>query len=112
MANLNENGGAGNGNPAPAGKPKPKRAATVFEAAPGRWVLTLTTWPPRSAAVDVHYHLTAVPCQLGGLGFEVAHLEIDGGWYYHVRLDGPASTCDCRGFEAHRHCKHVESLLA
>jgi hypothetical protein len=79
---------------------------------PNRSVLTLTHFFPRKAAEDTHYHLTAVPSDLGGVAFQVAHLEVDGGWIYHVRLDGAASTCDCRGFEAHRHCKHVESLLA
>jgi hypothetical protein len=96
--------------PAPAGKPR--RTFDVYEAAPGRWVLTLTYWHPRRSAEDTSYHLSQIPTDLGGLAFKVAHLEVDGGWTYHVRLDGPRSSCDCRGFEAHRHCKHVEALLA
>lgn len=36
---------------------------------------------------------------------------------YNVALDvqqveEPSHTCDCRGFEGHGHCKHVDSLLA
>jgi len=31
---------------------------------------------------------------------------------YAVCLSDPDSECDCKGFESHGHCKHVESLLA
>src|SRR5262245_22568620 len=34
------------------------------------------------------------------------------GTSYAVCLSGPDSTCDCKGFTSHGHCKHVESLLA
>jgi hypothetical protein len=30
---------------------------------------------------------------------------------YHVNLDGQHSTCDCRGFERWRSCKHLDTLL-
>ena len=75
-------------------------------------MLTLSQFFPRRSAIDTHYFLRAVPCQLGGLGFEVEHLQADGGAVYHARLDGAKSTCDCPGFEHHRRCKHVSALLA
>src|SRR5262249_38739916 len=31
---------------------------------------------------------------------------------YAVYLAGADSVCDCKGFEAHNHCKHVEALRA
>ena len=34
------------------------------------------------------------------------------GTSYAVNLSGPDSTCDCKGFDSHGHCKHCESLLA
>src|SRR5262245_64681507 len=34
------------------------------------------------------------------------------GTSYAVLLSGPDSECDCKGFESHGHCKHVDSLLA
>jgi hypothetical protein len=34
------------------------------------------------------------------------------GTSYAVLLAGTDSECDCKGFESHGHCKHVESLLA
>ena len=34
------------------------------------------------------------------------------GTSYAVNLSGTDSECDCKGFESHGHCKHVESLLA
>lgn len=31
---------------------------------------------------------------------------------YSVNLDGEESLCECRGFERHHHCKHIEVLIA
>jgi hypothetical protein len=54
------------------------------------------------------YTLESVPADHGkGL---LLHKE--DGASYAVCLSGPDSTCDCRGFDSHGHCKHVESLLA
>ena len=55
------------------------------------------------------YALEAFPSQMGERG--VALTKPDG-TAYHVNLDGRASTCDCKGFDSHGHCKHCESLLA
>ena len=44
-----------------------------------------------------------------GRGFELTKPD---GTIYHVCLDGLCSTCDCKGFTKHSHCKHVESLTA
>ena len=50
-----------------------------------------------------------IPSQMGGRGM-ILHKH--DGTSYTVRLDGPDSTCDCKGFDSHGHCKHCESLLA
>jgi hypothetical protein len=31
---------------------------------------------------------------------------------YDVNLDGQFSSCECKGFLRHNHCKHLESLTA
>jgi hypothetical protein len=48
-----------------------------------------------------------------GHGFELAKVNADpAAEVYHVNLDGLESSCDCKGFLRHSHCKHVEGLLA
>ena len=54
------------------------------------------------------YTLESIPSDFGrGL-----LLHKPDGTSYSVCLSGPDSACDCKGFESHVHCKHVESLLA
>jgi hypothetical protein len=55
------------------------------------------------------YLLSLVPSAFGR-GFLLVKLlgEHDG---YHVNLDGPRSSCECKGFLAHgKPCKHVGGL--
>jgi hypothetical protein len=56
------------------------------------------------------YILLAVPSDFGR-GFLLTKIlgEHDA---YHVNLNGSESLCDCKGHEAHGHCKHVEGLAA
>jgi hypothetical protein len=49
-----------------------------------------------------------------GRAVEFRKLDGIGSTVYHVLIqDGPAGggTCDCRGFEAHDHCKHRDLVL-
>ena len=55
------------------------------------------------------YFLEPIPSQIGGRGL-ILHKH--DGTSYAVCLSGPDSTCDCKGFVSHGHCKHCESLLA
>lgn len=105
------------GNPAPQQQPppapppeRPKRTASLWEATAGRWVLTLTEFPPRSAAQDTHYHVYPQPSQWGR-AFRLEKLPDSGGETYLVLLDD-RPTCSCPGFGRHKHCKHVEAPLA
>lgn len=61
---------------------------------------------------DKSYFLRRLDNDLGGLAFEVQAFGSKD--RYHVLLhDDPAvQSCDCRGFVAHGHCKHVEGLVA
>src|SRR2546421_1487433 len=62
----------------------------------------------RAEQVDA-YFLEPIPSQMGGRGL-ILHKH--DGTSYCVRLDGSDSSCDCKGFVSHGHCKHCESLLA
>ena len=64
-------------------------------------------FPRRADALDT-YTVEPLPADYGrGL-----LLTKPDGQSYHVNLAGADSTCDCKGFESHCHCKHTESLLA
>jgi hypothetical protein len=57
------------------------------------------------------YALHEVPCEIGGRGFAVHRLGL--GELYHVRVGAPEDcSCECKGFLAHGHCRHVLGLLA
>jgi hypothetical protein len=92
-------------------KPYTHRTCYVWQPTAGVWVLTLTHFFKRKAAEDTHYYLKAIPSDWGRV-FEVKHLDADGGETYHVCLTSDGPCCDCKGFVAHQHCKHAESLTA
>src|SRR5262245_59388816 len=71
-------------------------------------VLVIRQVRPRAGdAVDA-YTLEPIPSDHGrGL-----LLHKHDGTSYAVCLSGPDSECDCKGFESHGHCKHVDNLLA
>ncbi len=55
------------------------------------------------------YWLHEIGSDIGGRGFV---LEKFAGETYHVHVTGPAAAmCDCRGHEAHGHCKHADAVL-
>jgi hypothetical protein len=89
---------------------KPERSH-VLEDREGALVLTITLQQGRQEHT-VAYHLTEIPADWGR-GFELRKSVPDASEseVYHVNLDGQHSTCDCRGFERWRSCKHLDTLL-
>lgn len=58
-----------------------------------------------------HYTFREIPCEIGGRGFALHKTGV--GNLYHVRVGSPAETsCECLGFLAHGHCKHIDGLTA
>jgi hypothetical protein len=91
---------------------KPERSH-VLEDREGALVLTITLQQGRQEHT-VAYHLTEIGADWGH-GFELRKSVPDAlpgeESVYHVNLDGQHSTCDCRGFERWRTCKHLDTLL-
>jgi hypothetical protein len=89
---------------------KPQRHATLGNPCNGVRALCLTVGKDRFG-----YYITALETSWG-LAFRLvkfAHQVEEGEPdHYDVNLDGARSTCECRGYLRHRHCKHIESLLA
>ena len=57
------------------------------------------------------YTFREIPCEIGGRGFAVHRLGL--GNLYHVRVGRRDDcSCECLGFLAHDHCRHIEGLLA
>jgi hypothetical protein len=57
------------------------------------------------------YVFREIPCDIGGRGFLTHRLGL--GAVYHVRVGKPEDrSCECMGFLAHGHCKHIEGLEA
>ena len=71
-------------------------------------VLVIRQVRPRAGDAIDAYTLEPIPSDYGrGL-----LLHKYDGTSYAVNLSGTDSTCDCKGFDSHGHCKHCESLLA
>jgi hypothetical protein len=65
----------------------------------------------RAGDEDTFYTVRELPCEIGGRGFAVHKTGL--GALYHVRIGGPEDcSCECKGFLAHGHCRHVLGLLA
>jgi hypothetical protein len=61
--------------------------------------------------VSTFYVLHEVRCDIGGRGFAVHRLGL--GNLYHVRVGEPADcSCECLGYLAHGHCRHLLGLQA
>lgn len=64
------------------------------------------------------YWLHQIPCDLEGKGWQVDKFPCDckpgEPVTYHVMISADAShsTCECKGFLVHGHCKHIDSLTA
>jgi hypothetical protein len=92
----------------PAHKPA-RRTATLLRDG-GHITLNLTEEFVRTVKVT-YYHLSAVPADFGA-AFELEKFscEKDPGTY-HVHIDATlGDSCDCKGFVAHRHCKHLGAV--
>jgi hypothetical protein len=60
---------------------------------------------------STHYTFHEIPCFIGGRGFVVHRLGL--GQVYHVRIGRRTEcSCECLGFLAHGHCRHILGLLA
>jgi hypothetical protein len=94
--------------PAPRQRKKPARFARLVRPAADVLVLSLRTVRPRAGDTIDAYTLESIPADHGkGL-----LLHKPDRTSYAVRLSGPDSSCDCRGFDSHGHCKHTSALLA
>ena len=47
-----------------------------------------------------------------GVGLKLEKFSALGGEVYDVNLDGPRSSCECKGFLRWGHCKHVSACKA
>jgi hypothetical protein len=57
------------------------------------------------------YTIHEFPCEIGGRGFAVHRLGL--GQLYHVRIAADDDcSCECLGFLAHQHCRHILGLQA
>jgi len=97
--------------PAPRQRKKPVRFCKIVHNPSGYGYDVLVIRQPRPKSVDLvdYYAVEAFPSYMGERGIELTKRD---GTVYHVNLSGSDSTCDCKGFTSHGHCKHVESLLA
>ena len=97
--------------PAPRQRRKPARFCKMVRNPSGFGydVLVIRQERPKSADLLDAYAVEAFPSHMGERGIELTKGD---GTAYHVNLSGADSTCDCKGFTSHGHCKHVESLLA
>src|SRR5437588_12601844 len=90
---------------------KPARFCKIV-CNPSGWgydVLVIRQPRPKSADRVDYYTVEAFPSYMGERGIELTKGD---GTVYHVNLDGRSSTCDCKRFDSHGHCKHCEGLLA
>src|SRR5262245_9874965 len=96
---------------APRQRRKPARFCKIVPNPSGFGYDVLVIRQPRPKSSDQvdYYTVEAFPSHMGERGIELTKAD---GTVYHVNLSGTDSTCDCKGFVAHGHCKHVESLLA
>ena len=86
---------------------KPARFCKLAHVGDATILLIRRCYPRRADALDT-YTVEPLPADYGrGL-----LLTKPDGTSYCVNLSGADSTCDCKGFEQHGHCKHTESLLA
>ena len=62
------------------------------------------------------FFVDRIASQIGGAGFRLTkfeqHQRGEDDAAYSVLLDGERSTCECKGYIRHGHCRHVEALTA
>jgi hypothetical protein len=58
------------------------------------------------------YFVDKVPSDFG-TAFKLEKCNYDGNdTTYHTLLDGQRSSCECKGYLRHHHCKHIDGLTA
>ena len=80
----------------------------LLDVGEGRRVLVIRVTEGRKAK-ETYYHLTKLATDFGR-GFRLHKSDFDGGEVYHVNLDGPRSTCECKGWLRWGHCKHRDAM--
>ena len=105
-------------------RPKPARSVRILEQPCvdsdfwGAIEISMTTGVRSPRTEKTVYLVRFIPSDFGNgaVGFEVEKLDADLAAVetYHVHLsDNPAEvSCDCKGHEAHGHCKHREGIEA
>ena len=98
---------------------KPERTVYLGPVIPGSpnrllSMTFITRGPRRTKEEHFAYWLHSIPGCANGFRLEKVNPTPAEGDpdHYDVLLDGPQSTCECKGFQHYGHCKHVESLLA
>jgi hypothetical protein len=96
-------------------RPRPARSIRVLEQAgpdTDGWAAVAITVGKQTDT----YLLRTIPTDFGNgaIGFEVEKLEADLATVetYHVLLNGPESSCDCKGHDRWGHCKHRDGIQA
>jgi hypothetical protein len=88
-------------------RPKPERFVSLPVRPSGQMAGVVRIRVGKEEAVD--YLLTELAADFGR-GFR---LEKAGGEeVYHVNREGTRTTCECKGFLRHSHCKHADGLAA
>lgn len=76
-------------------------------------MLTIRHWlSGRREELDT-YLLTQIPSDFGGIGWQLDKVTPgdEPAEVYHCLAARGQVTCDCRGYEAHRRCKHSTALV-
>lgn len=82
---------------------------TLWKLDDGRFTVRLREGVRRLK--DTHYHLEAIASDFGK-AFQMTKFHSCGGdgAAYGVCIQDGADLCECRGFLAHGHCRHIDSL--
>jgi hypothetical protein len=101
--------------PSPRSRVKPARTVQLLGRPDPVGLLAITVGKARTS-----YLLERVPADFGAAFAltKLALVEVEPGVFeqrpdytYHVHFDPTlGDSCDCRGFVAHRHCKHRDAL--
>lgn len=92
---------------------KTNRTCRVFKSnVPGLCVVRID-----QDGISDHYHTQEIESDFGRGFVMTKHvMHEDGSWTandpYHVNIDGKCSSCECKGYLKHWHCRHIESLTA